>query len=62
MKTLIAYFSHVGENLENNEIVELKKGNTEVVAEKIAQLTGGDLYQIEEDDPYPYKYDDCLRR
>ena len=29
MKTLIAYFSHVGENLENNEIVELKKGNTE---------------------------------
>ena len=43
MKTLIAYFSHVGENLENNEIVELKKGNTEVVAEKIAQLTGGDL-------------------
>ena len=61
-KTLIAYFSHVGENLENNEIVELKKGNTEVVAEKIAQLTGGDLYQIEEDDPYPYKYDDCLKR
>ena len=62
MKTLIAYFSHVGENLENNEIVELKKGNTEVVAEKIAQLTGGDLYQIEEDDPYPYKYDDGLKR
>lgn len=62
MKTLIAYFSHVGENLQNNEIVVLQKGNTEVVAEKIAALTGGDLYRIEEEEPYPFKYDDCLRR
>lgn len=62
MKTLIAYFSHIGENLQNNEIIELTKGNTEVVAEKIAELTGGDLYRIEEEDPYPFKYDDCLRR
>ena len=62
MKTLIAYFSHIGENLENNEIKELTKGNTEVVAEKIKELTGGDLYQIIEEEPYPFKYDDCLRR
>ena len=62
MKTLIAYFSHVGENLQDNDIVVLEKGNTEVVAEKLAQLTGGDLYKIEEEEPYPYKYDDCLRR
>ncbi|MBR5341919.1 MAG: hypothetical protein IK151_08365 [Erysipelotrichaceae bacterium] len=62
MKTLVVYFSHIGENLQNNEIVELKKGNTEVVAEKIAELTGGDLYKIEEEEPYPFKYDDCLRR
>ena len=62
MKTLVAYFSHVGENLQDNEIVVLEKGNTEVVAEKLAQLTCGDLYKIEEEEPYPYKYDDCLRR
>lgn len=62
MKTLIAYFSHIGENLQNNEIVTLTKGNTEVVAEKIAELTGGDLYKIEEDDPYPEKYMDCVNR
>ena len=62
MKTLVAYFSHIGENLQNNEIVVLTKGNTEVVAEKIAQLTKADLYKIEEDEPYPEKYDDCLRR
>ena len=62
MKTLIAYFSHIGENLQDNEIVVLEKGNTEVVAEKIAELTGGDLYKIDEEDPYPFSYDDCLRR
>lgn len=62
MKTLVAYFSRIGENLQNNEIVVLKKGNTEVVAEKIAELTGGDLFKIEEEEPYPYSYDDCLRR
>ena len=26
MKTLIAYFSHIGENLQDNEIVVLEKG------------------------------------
>lgn len=62
MKTLVAYFSRIGENLQNNEIVVLKKGNTEVVAEKIAELTGGDLFKIEEEEPYPFSYDDCLRR
>lgn len=62
MKTLIAYFSHIGENLQDNEIVTLTKGNTEVVAEKIAELTGGDLYKIEEEDPYPEKYMDCVNR
>jgi flavodoxin len=62
MKTLVAYFSHIGENLQDNEIVVLTKGNTEVVAEKIAELTKADLYKIEEDEPYPEKYDDCVKR
>ena len=62
MKTLVAYFSHIGENLQNNEIVVLSKGNTEVVAEKIAELTKADLYKIEEEDAYPERYDDCLKR
>ena len=62
MKTLIAYFSHIGENLQNNEIVTLTKGNTETVAEKIAQLTGGNLYKIEEEEAYPEKYMDCVAR
>lgn len=59
---LIAYFSHVGENVANYETVVLTKGNTEVVAEKIQALTGGDLYRIEEAVPYPTTYRECNNR
>lgn len=43
MKTLIAYFSHVGETLANNSVVVIEKGNTEKVAEKIHSLIGDSL-------------------
>lgn len=60
MKTLIAYFSRIGENIEDGEIVELTKGNTEKVAEKMHSLIeGSDLYKIEEEEPYPHTYMDC---
>ena len=62
MSTLIAYFSHTGENVANNEVVVLEKGNTEVVAEKIHSIIGGDLYKIEEADPYPFEYRECNNR
>lgn len=62
MKTLIAYFSRIGENVEDNEVTVLTKGNTEIVAEKIKDLTGGDLYKIEEVDIYPYSYRECSLR
>jgi len=62
MKSLIVYFSHIGECLEDNQIVSIDKGNTEVIAEYIASSQNADLYRIEEEEPYPYKYDDCLRR
>ncbi|MDO4198318.1 MAG: flavodoxin [Erysipelotrichaceae bacterium] len=62
MKTLIAYFSHEGENIANSELVVLEKGNTEKLAEKIAALTGGDLYRIIEAVPYPRDYMSCNQR
>lgn len=37
-KMLVAYFSHKGENYSNGRIVELKQGNTAVVADMIAGL------------------------
>lgn len=62
MKTLIAYFSHVGENVADNKVITLIKGNTEILAEKIHALVGGDLYKIEEENPYPFSYRECNMR
>lgn len=47
-KTLIAYYSRKGQNYVNGSIRNLKKGNTEVVAEKIkALIPGADLFEID---------------
>lgn len=53
---LIAYYSRRGDNYRNGEIVNLKVGNTEVVAYKIQKLTGGDMFYIETVKPYPADY------
>ena len=45
-KTLIVYYSRKGENYWNGSIKTLSKGNTEIVAEMIADLTGGDLFEV----------------
>lgn len=45
---LIAYFSHTG--------------NTEVIAEEIQRLTGGELFEIEAAEPYPDSYDETVER
>lgn len=62
MSTLIAYFSHTGENIADGSIVILDKGNTEKVAEKIHSIVGGDLYKIVEAEPYPFSYRECNNR
>lgn len=53
---LVAYYSKTGKNYVAGNIVELEKGNTEVVAEKIQALTGGDLFHIETVKKYPNDY------
>ena len=40
----------------------IEKGNTRIVAEAIAALTGGDLYQITTAEPYPEDYASMLTR
>jgi flavodoxin len=53
-KTLIAYFSRVGEQYSVGNIT---KGNTAIVAEIIAEKTGGDLFEIKVvNDNYPNEY------
>ena len=60
MNTLIAYFSREGENYCNGDIISVEESNTEVVANKISILTGGDLFKIEQMVPYSSKYDTCV--
>ena len=57
--TLVAYFSHTGQNYANGKIVDLDKGNTAVVAEMIADLTGGELFEIRAVKDYPLIYNEC---
>ncbi len=71
-RILIAYVSRAGENY-NVGITDpnsasaayagyIEKGNTQIVAETIAGLTGGDLYQITTVEPYPDDYTSMLTR
>lgn len=59
-KKLVAYFSHKGENYSKGKIVNLKKGNTEIVAEMISSIIDADIFEIIADKKYPIKYDDCI--
>ena len=60
MNILVAYFSRAGENYFNGDIISIKEGNTEVVANKISGLTGGDIFKIEQAVPYSPQYDICV--
>lgn len=59
MKTLVAYFSHAGQNYVNGGVAELEHGNAEVLAGFAAQACGGDLFHIERVEPYPAEYKAC---
>ncbi len=54
---LVAYFSLAGEQYE---VGVIKKGNTEIVAEMIADATGADTFKIESTEEYPTTYDGLL--
>ena len=56
-KILVAFFSRTGENYA---VGHIEKGNTHIVAEMIAEATGGTLFQIEPAVPYPDGYDECV--
>ena len=60
-KTLIAYYSRKGQNYVNGSIRNLKKGNTQVFAEKIQSLTGADIFRLETVKDYPADYMECTQ-
>ena len=71
-RILIAYVSRAGENYNvgtadpNSASAAyagyIEKGNTQIVAETIAELTGGDLFHITTAEPYPDDYASMLTR
>ena len=58
MKSLIAYFSRAGNNYVSGSIVNLPVGNTEVAANLIRKLTGGDTFRIHTVKDYPADYNE----
>ncbi|MCR5167422.1 MAG: NAD(P)H-dependent oxidoreductase [Oscillospiraceae bacterium] len=53
---LVAYFSRADENYN---VGTIEKGNTQIVAEYIANEVGADSFHIETVTTYPADYDDC---
>jgi flavodoxin len=61
-RILLAYFSRPGENYYYGGRRDLAVGNTQVLAEMIADLIDCDVFRIEAADPYPDAYDATVAR
>ena len=59
MSNLIVYYSRKGQNYCNGSIKDLKKGNTEIVAEFVQKAVGGDLFEVETVKEYSKDYYAC---
>jgi flavodoxin len=57
-KCLIAYYSRKGNNYVGGNIINIPIGNTEVIAKKIKDFIGGDLFEINTVKAYPIAYDE----
>ncbi len=60
MAALIAFYSRAGENYFGGAYRRISVGNTERAAEMLADLTGGELYKIEQAEPYSDNYQQCI--
>ena len=56
-KSLIIYFSRADENYA---VGYIDKGNTEIVAEYVQELTGADMFKAEPAVPYAKDYNTCI--
>ncbi|MCR5730263.1 MAG: NAD(P)H-dependent oxidoreductase [Ruminococcus sp.] len=57
MKALIIYFSRADENYA---VGYIDKGNTEIVAEYLQEMTGADMFKVEPAVPYSADYQTCI--
>lgn len=61
MKALVIYFSRADENYFGGAMRYISKGNTEVVAEFIQDITGADLFKVERKVDYAKDYRTCIQ-
>ena len=59
-KTLIAFFSRADENYFGGTMKYVKTGNTEIVVNKIKEMTDADTFKIEMKEPYAPEYMTCI--
>ena len=60
MAALIAYYSRAGENYFGGAYRHITVGNTEKAAEMLSDLIGGELFRIEQKEPYSEDYQTCI--
>ncbi len=59
-KKLIAFYSRADENYVNGQLKQLEIGNTEVAAGMIKELTGADMFKMEQVQAYSKDYNECI--
>lgn len=59
---IIVYYSRADENYVNGQIKTLKVGNTQVAAGIVQELTGADVFKIEQKQPYSKDYNECIEQ
>ena len=60
MAKLVAFYSRADENYFGGSMQYIKVGNTEKVAKMITEITGADMYKIEQKIPYAADYNTCI--
>lgn len=59
-KKLIAFYSRADENYVNGMIKTLEIGNTEMAADIIREITGAEMFKMEQVQPYSKEYNTCI--
>ena len=59
-KSIIIFFSRADENYFGGAMKYIEKGNTEVIAEYIRDLTGSDMFKVEPLTAYSADYTECI--
>ena len=62
MAKLVAFYSRADENYFGGAMKYVEVGNTEKAAHMIAELTGGDIFKIEQKEPYSANYRTCVEQ